>query len=66
MAGSHTATSAREEAAEARWLTLVPGSASGLSEQLSGRVDGHLEAFAERMGEGRLAASTAVGLELQA
>ena len=43
MAGSHTRTSAREEAAEARRLTIVSGSASGLSEQLSGRVDGHLE-----------------------
>ena len=70
MAGSHTSPSGRErdvdEAADTTPLSLVASGASGLSEQLSGRIDGHLEAFAEHMREGLLAASTAVGLEVQA
>ena len=69
MAGSHTRPSAREqpaeEANETRPLSLVSTAEHGLSEQLSGRIDGHLEAFAEHMREGLLAASTAVGLEVQ-
>ena len=70
MAGSHTRPSAREqpaeEANETRPLSLVSTAEHGLSEQLSGRIDGHLEAFAEHMREGLLAASTAVGLEVMA
>jgi len=47
-------------------LTLVSSVVGGLPEQLAGRVDGHLAAFAEHMREGLLAASTAVGLEVMA
>ncbi len=70
MAGSHTSPAGHErdvdEAVDTTPLSLVASGASGLSEQLSGRIDGHLEAFAEHMREGLLAASTAVGLEVMA
>jgi hypothetical protein len=70
MAGSHTSSSARdtsaETAADASPLSLLSTAEHGLHEQLAGRVDGHLEMFAERMREGLLAASTAVGLEVMA
>ena len=70
MAGSHTDPSAREAqaqtATEPSPFELVSTAEAGLSERLAGRVDGHLEAFAEHMREGLLAASTAVGLEVMA
>ena len=47
-------------------LTLISSTQAGLAAQLAGRVDGHLAAFVERMREGLLAASTAVGLEVMA
>lgn len=47
-------------------LTVVSSAAVGLPEQLSGRVDRHLERFLEQMREGLVAASTAVGLEVMA
>lgn len=66
MAGSHTSVSAREMSPESSPLTLVSSQVGGLPEQLAGRVDGHLAAFAEHLREGLLAASTAVGLEVMA
>jgi putative transposase len=66
MAGSHTSVSAREMSPDPSPLALVSSVVGGLPEQLAGRVDGHLAAFAEHMREGLLAASTAVGLEVMA
>jgi hypothetical protein len=66
MAGSHTSTSARDTSVDVGPLTLVSTVEHGFTEQLAGRVDGHLAAFAEHMREGLLAASTAVGLEVLA
>ena len=68
MPGSHTPTDARHSHHEGgeveRRLQLVSSAEQGLPEQLAGRVDGHLERFAEHMREGLLAASTAIGLEV--
>ena len=70
MAGSHISPSGCErdvdEAVDTSPLSLVASGASGLSEQLSGRIESHFEAKPEYVREGLLAASTAVGLEVQA
>jgi putative transposase len=66
MAGSHMSTSEHHTSVDAAVLTLVSTSEAGLPERLAGRLDGHLERFAEHMREGLLAASTAVGLEVMA
>ena len=66
--GSHTPTDARhshDEGGEAeRHPQLASSAERGLPEQLAGRLDGHLERFAEHMRQGLLAASTAIGLEV--
>ncbi len=58
--GSHTAGTTRGGA-----LCLVASvEERSLSERLAGKLDEHLELFAERMREGLLAASVAIGLEV--
>jgi putative transposase len=64
VADSHAVPAAGQSPAEQSPLTLVPTGSLGLPERLAGRVDAHLALFAERMREGLLAASTAVGLEV--
>ena len=49
MAGSHMSMSAREGSPELGARALVSTADRGLPERLAGRVDGHLEAFAEHM-----------------
>jgi putative transposase len=55
--GSHTAVTTR------RLRLVAPGEERSLSERLAGKVDEQLGLFAERMREGLLAASVAIGLE---
>jgi putative transposase len=67
MQESHTPTLDEDAVCDATALSLLPTvSVVGLSEGLTERVDGHLAVFVERMREGLLAASTAVGLEVMA
>ena len=65
MHHSHTPV-ATGETADRDLLRLVPAATLGLAERLAGRLDGHLARFAEHMGEGLLAASVAVGLDVMA
>jgi len=65
MQDSHTPVPA-DEATDPDQLRLVGTATLGLAERLAGRLDGHLARFAEHMGEGLLAASTAVGLDVMA
>src|SRR5262245_110131 len=66
MQDSHMPVSAGESTADPSPLRLVGASTAGLPKWLAGRVDEHLAAFAARMTQGLLAASTAVGLEVMA
>jgi hypothetical protein len=47
-------------------LTLISSARAGLAKQLAGRVDGCLAVFAEHLRVGLLAASTVVGLKVEA
>jgi putative transposase len=64
MQDSHTPVSAGETAVDSGPLRLAGAEALGLPERLAGRLDEHLAAFVAHMGQGLLAASTAVGLEV--
>jgi hypothetical protein len=55
-----------DEAADHDCLPLVPTTALGRAERLGGRRDRQLARCAEHMGEGLLAASVAVGLDVMA
>jgi putative transposase len=64
MQASHTPDLTEHTPGVPDRLTLISSARAGLTELLAGRVDAHLATFVQRMREGLLAASTAVGLEI--